>query len=94
MTDQQPPLDALADALAVLDTASLHGYTLDSAYQAALARLDGLDGDDLRAATAAVAALVARYNLLESWARHGRAVPDLDMWVAWARDQVAAGEQP
>jgi hypothetical protein len=53
-----------------------------------------LDGVPLRQAAAALAALVARYHLLASWAREDRAAPSLDTWVRWARVVVAGGEQP
>jgi hypothetical protein len=89
MTDYSPSLDALADALGLLDTAESYNYDLGASYQAALNRLGGLDADQARQAAAAVAALVARWTLLVSFAPGTRQVLPLDMWVRYARCALA-----
>lgn len=85
MTDR-PGLDAVADALAVLDQARTYGYSLGAAYEASLARLADLDTEQVQAAAAALAALVVFR------ARHRGDGPGLAWWLDRVRSELPARE--
>jgi len=92
--DRSPPLDALAEALRVYAAASTYGYDSSAAYEAALAALDGLDADQLRAVAAAVAVQAVAFAHLESLAWGFQTKVDLDTWLWYIRSRVAVEERP
>lgn len=94
MTDYRPPLDAVTEALRVLDAASMYGYTPSAAFHAALVHLGSLDGDQLRGVAAAVATLATSFARLETLAWRYRAKVDLDTWLTYTRCRIADGDEP